>query len=94
MGPKRVGQAADAKASKLRFRISHQLQNKEVAQSVGARKGEEQRLLRLVRATSELAAPRGREEEEEEGRLHLQLETRKRVQTNEAKSKRRHASPT
>jgi hypothetical protein len=61
---------------------------------VGARKGEEQRLLRLVRATSELAAPRGREEEEEEGRLHLQLETRKRVQTNEAKSKRRHASPT
>ena len=32
-------------------------------------------------------------EEEEEG-LYLQLETRERVQTNEAKSKRRRASPT
>jgi len=34
-----------------------------------------------------------RREEEEEG-LYLQLETRERVQTNEAKSKRRRASPT
>ena len=37
--------------------------------------------------------PRGGEGEEEEG-LYLRLETRKRVQTNEAKSKRRRASPT
>ena len=34
------------------------------------------------------------EEEEEEGGLSLRIETRKRVQTNEAKSKRRRASPT
>jgi len=34
------------------------------------------------------------EEEEEEERLYLHLETRERVQTNEAKSKRRRASPT
>jgi hypothetical protein len=33
------------------------------------------------------------EEEEEEG-LYLRIETRKRVQTNDAKSKRRRASPT
>ena len=36
---------------------------------------------------------RHEEEEEEEG-LYLRIETRKRVQTNEAKSKRRRASPT
>jgi len=36
---------------------------------------------------------REEEEEEEEG-LYLRIETRKRVQTNEAKSKRRRASPT
>jgi len=36
--------------------------------------------------------PRGRKEEEEG--LYLRIETRKRVQTNEAKSKRRRASPT
>ena len=34
------------------------------------------------------------EEEEEEEGLYLRIETRKRVQTNEAKSKRRRASPT
>ena len=34
------------------------------------------------------------EEEEEEERLYLHLETRERVQTNEAKSKRCSASPT
>ena len=34
------------------------------------------------------------EEEEEEEGLYLRTETRKRVQTNEAKSKRRRASPT
>jgi len=32
--------------------------------------------------------------EVEEERLYLHLETRERVQTNEAKSKRRRASPT
>jgi len=37
--------------------------------------------------------PGDKEEEEEEG-LYLQVETRERVQTNEAKSKRRRASPT
>ena len=39
---------------------------------------------------------RGEEEEEEEEveGLYLRIETRKRVQTNEAKSKRRRASPT
>ena len=36
----------------------------------------------------------GLEEEEEEEGFYLQLETRERVQTNEAKSKRRRASPT
>ena len=36
----------------------------------------------------------GEEEEEEEEGLYLRIETRKRVQTNEAKSKRRRASPT
>jgi hypothetical protein len=34
------------------------------------------------------------ETREEEERLYLHLETRERVQTNEAKSKRRRASPT
>ena len=34
------------------------------------------------------------EEEEKEEGLYLRIETRKRVQTNEAKSKRRRASPT
>jgi hypothetical protein len=34
------------------------------------------------------------EEEGEEERLYLQLETRERVQTNEARSKHRRASPT
>jgi len=34
------------------------------------------------------------EEEAEEEGLYLQLESRERVQTNEAKSKRRRASPT
>jgi len=34
------------------------------------------------------------EEEEEEEGLYLRLETRERVQTNEARSKRRRASPT
>ena len=33
-------------------------------------------------------------DDDEEERLYLQLETRERVQTNEAKSKRRRASPT
>jgi hypothetical protein len=37
--------------------------------------------------------PEEEEEEEEDERLCLQLETRERVQTNEAKSKRRRASP-
>jgi len=36
----------------------------------------------------------GEEEEEEEEGLYLRLETRERIQTNEAKSKRRRASPT
>ena len=38
--------------------------------------------------------PPKEEEEEEEERLYFHLETRECVQTNEAKSKRRRASPT
>ena len=41
-----------------------------------------------------MGPPRMCQEEEEEERLYLHLETRERVQTNEAKSKRCRASPT
>ena len=58
------------------------------------------RRLLLARTVFECIGVRGEEEEEEEEEekeeegLYLRIETRKRVQTNEAKSKRRRASPT
>ena len=51
-------------------------------------------LVIYVSLTTRLTQLRRRRRKEEEEGLYLQLETRERVQTNKAKSKRRRASPT
>ena len=64
-----------------------------MARAAKAKAGKK-RLQEIKRRLDDDVCKREEEEEEEEERLYLHLETRERVQTNEAKSKRRRASPT